>query len=325
MGNFLKNVVITGGAGTLGKALTKRLLEKRWLESITILSRDEKKHEEMREEVTDDRVAFRIGDIKDFEALLDCFQGKDTIIHAAASKRVCNGEENPDQYIANNVIGTQNVLKACRYANVERALFVSTDKSVEPINLYGATKLIGERLWRDYQRKFPNNAFSIVRYGNVFSSNGSIFDKWLKDKEAEHKCADVTRFWLSPQQAAELCFFALDNMKGGEVFMRPGFSCSLKDLHDELFPSKDVKPFYIDDSEKEHEKLYREEGQLRGVDDYLIQIPSCFDDCVKYWNSKGAKIYENMKDLTSKSHAEGIENLAAEVAEMRETIWENHQ
>jgi len=156
----MKRILITGGTGTLGHALTKELLKRKDLERLIIFSRDELKQERMCEHFQDQRLRFVLGDVRDKKSIIRALDRVDAIIHAAALKRVANGDLFPHEYFKTNVEGVRNVLEVCEESFIERALLVSTDKAVEPVNTYGATKLFGERLWKLQAKQ--GGAFAIV-------------------------------------------------------------------------------------------------------------------------------------------------------------------
>lgn len=282
-------VAITGGAGTLGSALIERLLANDFYDSVAVISRDEKKHEELGKYYSwESALEFVCCDIRNRERLIQATKDVDFLIHAGALKRVSNGEMYPEEYIDTNIEGTINVLKACEVNQIEDAIFVSTDKAVSPANLYGATKLIGESLWKAHQIKNPYTRFSIVRYGNVIGSNGSVLQMW-EDVNEHELCRvnmDATRFWLPLKKAVSLILFAMEYMQGGEVFIDPNISCSVVDLFKHV-KGQDSEYIATQSSfiEKEHEELIRcgDKSNIYTFNEKLILVPPCFADTNKAW------------------------------------------
>lgn len=259
-----KKVLITGGTGSLGKALTKRLL-KTDLSTIRIFSREEFKQIEMEAEFHNDKLRFLIGDIRDKERLSTAMKGIDIVIHAAALKHVPIAEYNPFEAVKTNVNGTQNVIDVCLENNIEIALAVSTDKAVSPLNTYGATKLLMERLFvnANYYKGDKKTKFVCVRYGNVLGSRGSILPKMQKQILHGEKVTitdpTMTRFNITMNQAIDLILRSLDSSIGGEVFVPKLSTYTLKDLIDAVFELTDVKKdidiISVRPGEKYHESL----------------------------------------------------------------------
>src|SRR3989344_1773636 len=220
-----KVILITGGTGFLGKALTKEILKYK-PQSIRVFSRDEVKHHKFQEEFNyDPRLRNLIGDVRDFQRLKKACQGVDIVIHAAALKRLDILEYNVEESIRTNILGTLNVVNACLENDVEKAVFVSTDKACSPINTYGACKFVSERIFTEsnYSKGNKKTIFTSVRYGNVLESTGSVipfFESKIKKGEKIPLTNDqMTRFIISPNQAVELVFDALKYGIGGEVFV----------------------------------------------------------------------------------------------------------
>lgn len=217
-------VLITGGTGSFGKAFTKELLTK-GVKQIRIYSRDELKQAQMKDEIQDKRVEYLCGDVRDYERLCVAMEGVDVVVHAAAMKRIEKCEKDPQEAIKTNVLGSVNVANACLKSNVRRAVLISTDKAVYPVNLYGASKLTAEKIWIQsnvYRGKNHPTVFSCVRYGNVLGSRGSVLHLF-KDQASKGviKVTDqnMTRYFITIQQATDLVFLALETMQGGEIFL----------------------------------------------------------------------------------------------------------
>src|SRR3989338_6789831 len=224
--SFLKGkvVLVTGGTGSFGRYFTDDAL-KSGLKKLIVFSRDEYKQFEMKKDISDRRVRFFLGDVRDLSRLQRAFAEVDIVVHAAALKQVPALEYNPLEAVKTNVLGTQNVIDAALDNQVEKVLLVSTDKAVNPINLYGATKLCAEKLLvaaNAYGRKANKTIFSLVRYGNVIGSRGSIVEMINNQKqfgEITLTHVDMTRFWITLDKGVELVLDGLKLMRGGEVFV----------------------------------------------------------------------------------------------------------
>ena len=260
-----KTILITGGTGSLGIALTKRLLSLN-VKQIRIFSRNEFKQISMESEIQDDRLRFLIGDVRDQKRLNRAIEDVDIVFHAAAMKHVPKVEYNPFEAIKTNVEGSQNVIEACLENNVERAICIGTDKAVSPLNTYGATKLLMEKLFvnaKQYSnpKKHPTK-FIAVRYGNVFGSSGSVIPKFihqLKNKE-ELTITDekMTRFSITMDQALNFILKATELGNGTEIFIPKLKSYDLnqvKNILFDIFEKTNSKIIGIRPGEKLHETL----------------------------------------------------------------------
>lgn len=218
-----KVVAITGGTGSFGKAMVKELLTKD-VRQIRVLSRDELKQAQMKDEINDPRVEYFICDIRDAERLVTAIEGVDIVIHAAAMKRIEVCEKDPQEALKTNINGTVNVANACLRNNVKNAIFISTDKACYPVNLYGATKLTAEKVWiqsNTYRGRNHPTKFSVVRYGNVLGSRGSVLHSFKDQLEAGVlKVTDqkMTRFFITLQEAVDLVQLAIEYQQGGEIY-----------------------------------------------------------------------------------------------------------
>jgi len=277
-----KTIVITGGTGSLGQALTKRLLDTN-VEKIRIYSRDESKQVQMQQEYDDNRLRFFIGDVRDAERLRRALENVDILIHAAALKHVHVAEYNPFEAVKTNVYGSQNVIDACLDNGVETALAVGTDKAAAPFNTYGATKLLMERLFVSanyYKGKHKTN-FLCVRYGNVLGSRGSIVPTLVNQIQMKKKITitdpTMTRFTITMNQALDLIFRTIQKGIGGEVFVPKLKAYATGDLKDailELFDSE-IEEYQIPvrPGEKFHESLISKDEirtSYESEEDYLI-------------------------------------------------------
>ena len=305
-----KKILITGGTGSLGTALTKRLL-KTDVETIRIFSRDELKQVQMQSEFNDERLRFLIGDVRDKERLLRAFEDIDIVIHAAALKHVPVAEYNPFEAVKTNVYGSENVLNACLDKNVELALAIGTDKAVSPFNTYGATKLLMEKLFISgnyYKGKQRENLkFLCVRYGNVLGSRGSIvptFSKQVLDgKKISITDPNMTRFNITMTQAIDLIFRTIKNGDGGQVFIPKLKAYKVGDMKDailDLMDAKnDVEVISVRPGEKYHEVLINKDeirNSLESETDYII-----FDEKM---NNKNNLPFSNLNDQYSSDKVE---------------------
>ena len=255
-----KNILITGGTGSFGKQYTRTLLEKYSPKRIVIFSRDELKQFEMAQEFTDPVMRYFIGDVRDYDRVKEAMEGIDFVIHAAAMKQVPAAEYNPMECIKTNIYGAENVIKAAIKNNVSKVIALSTDKAANPINLYGATKLASDKLFVAANNMVGKNPtrFSVVRYGNVVGSRGSVvpfFKKLIADgvDKLPVTHAEMTRFWITLQQGVDFVLKNFERMKGGEIFIPKIPSMRVVDLAESLAPGKDIEIIGIRPGEKLHE------------------------------------------------------------------------
>ena len=260
-----KKVLITGGTGSLGHALTQRILNSD-VEQIRILSRNEFKQVSMESLIQDERLRFLIGDVRDKERLVRALEDVDIVFHAAALKHVPKVEYNPFEAIKTNVQGSQNVIDACIENDVERAVCIGTDKAVSPLNTYGATKLLMEKLFIT-ARRYSNpekhrTKFFAVRYGNVFGSSGSVIPKFIQQINNNEKITitdpNMTRFSITMNQALDFILKATQKGHGAEVFIPKLKAYSLQQIHDilsNLTNAKDHEIIGMRTGEKQHELL----------------------------------------------------------------------
>ena len=236
-----KIVLITGGTGSLGQALTHRLLEK-GVKTIRIFSRNENKQIEMESEFNDSRLRFLLGDIRDKERLVRATEGVDYVFHAAALKHVPKIEYNPFESIKTNVIGSQNVIDACLEANVKKAICIGTDKAVSPLNTYGATKLLMEKLFvtaNNYlDPKKHATKFIAVRYGNVLGSSGSVVPKFIGQIKNKEKITitdkQMTRFSITMSEALDFILKSAEYGQGSEIFVPKIRAYTISDIKNAL-------------------------------------------------------------------------------------------
>ncbi|MGP8161775.1 MAG: UDP-N-acetylglucosamine 4,6-dehydratase (inverting) [Candidatus Dormibacteria bacterium] len=279
-------ILITGGTGSFGQHFVRTALARWGPAAIRVYSRDELKQSEMAQSLHDDRLRFFLGDVRDLGRLRRAVAGADIVIHAAALKQVPACEYNPFEAVQTNILGTQNVADACIDAGVRKAISLSTDKAVSPVNLYGATKLCAEKLFIQanvYSGSRPTR-FSCVRYGNVVGSRGSVvplFRDQVGRGELTVTDQRMTRFWISLDQAVEFVAGCLDTMRGGEVFVPKIPSMKVVDLAAAIAPGLPVRFTGIRPGEKLHELLLTAEEARRTLDAgyaYVVQPEHSFWD-----------------------------------------------
>jgi len=266
------SVLITGGTGSLGKALIDFLLKETKVRRIAIFSRDELKQHHLRITLGDDpRLRWFLGDIRDLDRLKRALHGVDYVIHAAALKQVDTGEYNPMEFVKTNVLGSQNVIDASIEAGVKRVVALSTDKASSPINLYGATKLTADKLFiaaNNYSFAY-GTTFSVVRYGNVMGSRGSVIP-FFQDLVAQGKPLPITdlrmtRFWISIDQAVKFVVDSLDVMTGGELYVPRIPSMKITDLAKAVASNAELVEIGMRPGEKLHEEMISADDSRRTI------------------------------------------------------------
>lgn len=255
-----KSILITGGTGSFGRRYTKTILERYSPKKLIIFSRDELKQFEMAQEFNGPMMRYFIGNVRDVERLYQAMSGVDYVIHAAALKQVPAAEYNPMECIKTNIYGAENVIKAALANNVHKVIALSTDKAANPINLYGATKLCSDKLFVAANNLAGGHRtkFSVVRYGNVVGSRGSVvpFFKQLIAKEADYlpvTDSRMTRFWITLQQGVDFVLKNFSRMSGGEIFVPKIPSINIIDLCEAIAPGMPTKIVGIRPGEKLHE------------------------------------------------------------------------
>lgn len=280
MNKFYKKILITGGTGTLGKELTKQLLDSdKYIKKIYIYSRDEYKQSEMKKEFENNsKLSFFIGDIRDKDRLYRAFNEIDYVIHTAAQKHVSSCEYNPFEAVKTNVIGSANIIDAAIDRKVKKVLAISTDKAVNPINLYGCTKACMEKMFIDGNNYSGDNEtiFSIVRYGNVIGSRGSVipFFKKIAKESGKFPLTDneMTRFWTTIDNAAKFVLDSLEIMEGQEIFIPKLPTLKIIDLIKAIKEDAEIKIVGLRKGEKIHETLISKEESkyFLDMDNYFI-------------------------------------------------------
>lgn len=291
-----KSILITGGTGSFGKAFTAMILKK-WphIKRLVIFSRDEQKQYHMAEEFPVSKypmMRYFIGDVRDYDRLKTALNGIDIVIHAAAMKHVPIAEYNPMECIKTNIIGAENIITACLETNVENVVALSTDKAAAPINLYGATKLVSDKLFiaANNIKGFKNIKFSVVRYGNVMGSNGSVIPYFLnKKKDGILPITDptMTRFNISLTDGVEMVLYALENAWGGELFVPKIPSYRITDVAMAIGPDCKHPVVGIRPGEKIHEEMITSSDSFTTYDlgKYYVLLPQLpFWDLKKYIN-----------------------------------------
>ncbi|MBR5798442.1 MAG: UDP-N-acetylglucosamine 4,6-dehydratase (inverting) [Lachnospiraceae bacterium] len=298
-----KTILITGGTGSFGKCFTKYVLEHYNPKKIIIYSRDEFKQFIMQGEFREyaEKLRFFIGDVRDKERLTRAFEGVDYVIHAAALKQVPACEYNPNEAIKTNIHGAQNVIDAALDTNVKKVVALSTDKAVNPVNLYGGTKLVSDKLFiaaNAYAGTKDIN-FSIVRYGNVAGSRGSVIPKFydmIKKGATELTITDyrMTRFWISLTQGVELVIKALEEATGGETFISKIPSFKISDLAEAMLPGCQTREIGIYPGEKLHEIMVTVEDSSTTYeyDKHFIVYPQVTWNDKQKINTSGKKVPE---------------------------------
>jgi UDP-N-acetylglucosamine 4,6-dehydratase len=269
-----KIILITGGTGSFGKQYLKTLLETK-AKKIIIFSRDEFKQSNLKRIYTDDRIRWILGDVRNYESVYTAMKGVDIVVHAAALKQVDSGEYNPREFIATNINGALNVTMAAIECGVSKVVALSTDKAVEPINLYGMTKSVSDKTFINSNVYSQDTNFALVRYGNVANSRGSVipFFKGLKTDTLPVTDRRMTRFYITLEQAVNTVTYALDNMSGtGETFISKCKSFAIVDLVDAL--GKRPEFIGIRPGEKLHEAMIvPTDRNVYETDKYYIVYP----------------------------------------------------
>lgn len=287
-------ITIIGGTGTLANALVPLLFDAYPNSRIRVLSRGEHRQLEMQMRLNNKRLDFLVGDVRDYQRVYKAVEGSGIVFHFAAMKSVDKAEYDPREAILTNIKGTENVVDACRYQKVHRAIMTSTDKAVQSVNLYGATKLVAEKIFVLGNLGFHGSKFSVCRYGNVAGSQGSILDRFRNYDEIEITEPKMTRYFISKKDAAMFVLSSLHMMNGGEIFIPKMKSCELGELAKAM-----GKPFKIvgeRPGEKMHECLIAKEEMrfVTDIGDRLVRWPSHELFPFKKWGKE-----VDMEEMTS--------------------------
>lgn len=332
-----KSVLITGGTGSLGKALTKTIFQK-WpdVKRVVIYSRDEQKQFVMDQEYPHSKypqIRFFIGDVRDKDRLTRALSGIDYVIHAAAMKHVHIAEYNPTECVKTNIGGAQNVIEACLNTGVKAVVALSTDKACAPINLYGATKLASDKLFvaaNNFKGSNPIK-FSVVRYGNVMGSNGSVIPFFIKKKKEGFipiTEPNMTRFNILIQDGVEMVLFALENAWGGEIFVPKIPSYKIMDLAKAIAPECEHRVIGIRPGEKIHEEMITSSDAFNTYDlgKYYAILPLTatwnIEEYIKQHNAK--KVPEGFHYSSGEnSEWESVEELKRKIKTFVDTSFED--
>jgi UDP-N-acetylglucosamine 4,6-dehydratase/5-epimerase len=276
-----KSVLVTGATGSFGKEFLRQLLTQDEIERVTVFSRDELKQFEMKTEFSSPKVKYLLGDVRDYKRVLQATVDTDVIIHAAAMKQIPAAEQNPMEAIKTNILGAENIVNASIENRVQKVVALSTDKAANPANLYGATKLCSDKLMiaGNYLSNRSETLFSVVRYGNVLGSRGSVIP-FFKEQALTGKIPitdfRMTRFWLTLSQGVNLVMQAIDSMHGGEIYVPKIPSFKVTDVARIIAPNVPTYEIGIRPGEKLHEVMITEDDSYftREFDDfYTILAP----------------------------------------------------
>ena len=321
-----KSILVTGGTGSFGHTFIPMVLKKYNPRRVIIFSRDEMKQWEMAKLFENDkRVRFFIGDVRDRDRLYRAFDGVDFVVHAAATKIVPTAEYNPFECVKTNINGAMNVIDAAIDKGVEGVVALSTDKASSPINLYGATKLASDKLFvaaNSYAGSHPTK-FSVVRYGNVMGSRGSVipFFNQIKDSGVIPITDErMTRFMISLEQGVELVWHAFEDMVGGEIYVKKIPSMKVTDLAEAVAPGIKHKIIGIRPGEKLHEQMIGEEDSLSTFeyDEYYKILPVIND-----WKHDPKRIKDGIKVEDGFTYNSGTNNEWMKVSELQDWLNKN--
>ena len=316
-----KKILITGGTGSFGRTMTEHLLKKTDLSEIRIFSRDEAKQDQMRNDLSNNRVQFYLGDIRDIESLRNALEGVDFVFHAAALKQVPSCEFFPIQAVKTNILGTENLVNASISSGVRKIVCLSTDKAVYPVNAMGMTKSLMEKIAQSHSRnKVSTLEISCVRYGNVMYSRGSVIPKFINQikngKSITITEPSMTRFMMRLPEAVDLVDFAFENAKPGDILIKKSPACSIENLvlalKDMFNSNSKIEIIGMRHGEKLHETLATKE-ELSNSDDlgdfYRIKMDQRDLNYSKYFES-GDKNEVNFVDYdSSNTHQLNIDEI----------------
>lgn len=311
-----KTILITGGTGSFGKQFIKTTLERYKPKRLIVFSRDELKQYEMQQEYNAPCMRYFLGDVRDGERLKQAMQGVDYVVHAAALKQVPAAEYNPMECVKTNINGAENVIKAAIDNNVAKVVALSTDKAANPINLYGATKLVSDKLFVSANNIVggQDTHFAVVRYGNVVGSRGSVvpfFKKLVEQRTSEIPVTDMrmTRFWITLPQGVEFVLKAFQRMQGGEIFVPKIPSSRISDLAEAIAPGVPIKVIGIRPGEKLHETMCPADDShltLEFADHYVIRPSIVFSAPMEYAENrlgeKGQPIAQGFEYNSGSNH-----------------------
>jgi len=320
-----KTILLTGGTGSFGQHCCRTLITRYDIKRLVIFSRDENKQFEMMSWLKNGRVRYVIGDVRDRSRLLEAADGADVIIHAAALKQVPQAEYNPYEYVKTNIIGTQNVIEVAYQAGVKRVITTSTDKSVNPLNHYGATKLCADKLFvaANYYRAESGTNFACVRMGNLIGSRGSvipIFKKMSAGGKVTITDPRMTRFYITLTQAVDFVLARVCDMRGGEIFVPKSPTMKLTDLVEAVAPGCEIEVVGIRPGEKIDEELISRHEAHQTVDfgEYFAVLPD-YANVGEYAGKTGARPVEQDFEYNSR-----VAQKELTVNQMREILSSEH-
>ena len=321
-----KSIFITGGTGSFGNAFVSMILKHYNPKKIVIFSRDEMKQWEMAHRIDNKLVQFIIGDVRDLEHLKSSVRNIDFFVHAAATKIVPTAEYNPSECIKTNILGAMNVIDTCISKKIEKVVALSTDKASNPINLYGATKLASDKLFIANNLEHEVNAtkFSIVRYGNVLGSRGSVipfFISRLNKNILPITNPEMTRFMISLDDAVRLVWNAFEDMLGGEIYVKKIPSMKITDIAKAVSPNAKQKIIGIRPGEKLHEQMIGVEDSFYTFEyeDFYKILPS-----INEWHKDPSRIKDGRKVRKDFSYNSANNTKWMEIEELRSWITKNH-
>ncbi len=303
-----KTVLITGGTGSFGQKATEIILKQK-PKKLIIFSRGELQQWEMAKKYNDERIRYFIGDIRDYQRLLIALRGVDICIHAAALKIVPTSEYNPFECVLTNIVGSQNVIRACINNNVDKIIALSTDKAVHPVNLYGKTKAVMENLFIASNHYSEHTKMSVTRYGNVEGSRGSVipvFQEQAKAGKITVTHPDMTRFWVTLEEGVRFVLYAISKMTGGEIFVPKLKSKKIVDIAKDIAPDAEIVYSGIRPGEKIHEILIAPEESYRTVEfdnNYVIHPAISY---FKYEGGHGEPVREDFEYSSNKTKEEQV-------------------
>ncbi len=303
-----KTYLITGGTGSFGSTMVKNLLKKKNIKEIRIFSRDENKQEKLRVELNSKKLKFFIGDIRDINSIKKATEGVDYIFHAAALKQVPSCEFYPMEAVQTNIIGTRNVIDACKYNKIKKAIFLSTDKAVYPVNAMGMTKALMEKVVLSYSKDKDVN-FCITRYGNVMGSRGSVIPLFINQINNNQNVTitnlNMSRFLMSLSDTVDLVYQALIEGKNGDIFVQKSPSSTIeivaKSLLKILKKNNKLKNIGVRHGERLYEILISKEEMLRTITkkNYFIIKPDNLDQNFAKFFTKGQTNLNKIKEYNS--------------------------
>tara|TARA_B110000003_G_scaffold263101_1_gene286410 strand:- start:4642 stop:5649 length:1008 start_codon:yes stop_codon:yes gene_type:complete len=303
-----KTYLVTGGTGSFGSTMVRNLLKKKGIKEIRIFSRDENKQEKLRVDLNSKKLKFFIGDVRDFNSIKKATEGVDYIFHAAALKQVPSCEFYPMEAVQTNIIGTRNVIDACKYNKIKKAIFLSTDKAVYPVNAMGMTKALMEKVILSYS-KDKNVNFCITRYGNVMGSRGSVIPLFINQIKENKKLTitnlKMSRFLMSLTDTVNLVYQALLDGKNGDIFVQKSPSATIEVIAKSLLrifkKNNGLKNIGVRHGERLFEILISKEEMLRTIikKDYFIIKPDNYDQNFAKFFTKGQKNLSKIKEYNS--------------------------